>query len=132
MSGYMDIDIKELKKLKASLVKAKSRIREEAARVLDLNTNRMVGDIKMNTPVDTGLLRNSFERSLVKEEKEKLETEVATNIEYAPYVEYGHRKADGSGFVPGWFMVTAAEKRAQEKLDQDVSRLEKELRKAMR
>ena len=42
----------------------------------------------MLCPVDTGALRNSI-RSVVKEEGTGIVAEVVTNLEYAPYVEFG-------------------------------------------
>ncbi len=32
--------------------------------------------------------------------------EIINPVEYAPYVEYGHRTASGKGWVPGHFMLT--------------------------
>jgi hypoxanthine-guanine phosphoribosyltransferase len=42
-------------------------------------------EIKNRTPVVTGRLKGSF----VAERVKKLEHEVSTNVEYAPFVEYG-------------------------------------------
>lgn len=120
--GFLDIDIRELKKFKDSLEKLKSDTKREMAQLLDLNTNRMVADIKRNTPVDTGLLRNSFERTEIQGNEQGFQTEVSTNLEYAPYIEYGHRMK-GGGFVKGHFMVYEAEKRIQKRIDQDVRNL---------
>lgn len=51
--------------------------------------------------------------------------EVINPVEYASYVEFGHRTRDGKGWVPGKFMLTISE----EKLRQDIPGvLEKKLR----
>ena len=42
------------------------------------------GDAKLRTPVDTGNLRSSLNHTV-----EPTEATVGTNVEYAPYVEFG-------------------------------------------
>ena len=63
-----------------------------------------VGDVssiaKAKTPVDTGLLRNSWKRTGVMNGK----VEIYNNTEYANYVEYGHRTRNG-GYVKGRKML---------------------------
>lgn len=49
------------------------------------------------TAVDTGLLRNSITHQV---NKGKKEVYIGTNVEYAPYVELGHRLPNG-GHVAG-------------------------------
>ena len=55
----------------------------------------LVGEVKMNTPVDTGRLRESWQRSPVVDGR----TEVGNPTAYAAHVEYGHRQQVGR-FVP--------------------------------
>ena len=50
-------------------------------------------------PVDTGLLRNSITHAYNDEEDGKVTLLVGTNVEYAPYVELGHRQQPGR-YVP--------------------------------
>ncbi len=38
---------------------------------------------------------------------------IENNVEYAPYVEYGHRKRGGKGFVPGQRMLQISEQELQ-------------------
>lgn len=40
--------------------------------------------------------------------------EIVNPVEYASYVEYGHRTADHKGWVPGKFMMTISEQEIQE------------------
>lgn len=153
--ALLKIDTRQLKKHQESLKKAKKALQDEFKATLKLNANRMIADIKRNTPVDTGLLRNSFQADV---DEKKLEAEIGTDIEYAPYIEYGHRvtphwvpgKVKGNGqfeyqpgaetgiyvgktrFVKGHFMVTNAEKRAKTKLDRDVKKLLNRLEKALK
>lgn len=82
--------------------------------------------VKMNVPVDTGLLRNSITHAIAGKHAavttykadtpkkgqpasgsysgsapyEKNTVFIGTNVEYAPYVELGHKLPSG-GFVPG-------------------------------
>ena len=52
---------------------------------------------KMNTPVDTGRLRNTWERT----QPANCSIEVYNNAEYAAHVEYGHRQK--KRWVPGYW-----------------------------
>ena len=72
----------------------------------------LAGEVKMNTPVDTGRLRESWIRTPTVSGK----TEVGNATEYAAHVEYGHRQKVGrfvpaigkrlkQGFVPGQTML---------------------------
>ena len=40
--------------------------------------------------------------------------EIVNPVEYASYVEYGHRTPDHQGWVPGRFMLTLSEQEIQE------------------
>ena len=52
------------------------------------------GYAKDECPVDTGRLRNSIAHKVVSSEKSVY---IGTNVEYAPYVEYGERAAHQTG-----------------------------------
>ena len=62
------------------------------------------GYAKEECPVDTGRLRNSISSKVIEDEKAVY---IGTNVEYAPYVEYGTGKyADnGQGRQTPWFYV---------------------------
>jgi HK97 gp10 family phage protein len=53
------------------------------------------GLAKQACPVDTGRLRSSIKYTKTAD----LECTVGTNVNYAPYIEYGH-KSRGSSYVP--------------------------------
>ena len=55
----------------------------------------LLGEVKANTPVDSGRLRESWERAPVVDGK----TEVGNPTEYVASVEYGHRQQVGR-YVP--------------------------------
>lgn len=48
--------------------------------------------VKKNTPVDTGNLRSSINTQLFAKKSDRTEAVVGTNVEYAPFVEFGTRK----------------------------------------
>lgn len=52
------------------------------------------GYAKDNCPVDTGRLRNSIAHKVVDSEKAVY---IGTNVEYAPYVEYGDKATHKTG-----------------------------------
>lgn len=52
------------------------------------------GYAKENCPVDTGRLRNSIAHQVVESEKAVY---IGTNVEYAPYVEYGDNATHKTG-----------------------------------
>lgn len=59
------------------------------------------GYAKLNTPVDTGALRNSISNKVVEEDGE-LVCYIGTNMEYAPYIEYGTGKYYTGGRKTPW------------------------------
>lgn len=77
----IDAIIKDLDKKGKSIVPA-------IKKGLTRTTNKCKAEAKENCPVDTGLLRESI-HSEIKEKYNQVEGEVSTNLEYAPYVEFG-------------------------------------------
>lgn len=53
-----------------------------------------VGHAKEDTPVDTGRLRNSEDYAV-----EGNDVYIGTNVEYAPYIEFGHGNYSGVHFL---------------------------------
>ena len=107
-----------------ALGKLEKDFRSASNSLLEETANLAVAEAQLRTPVDTGTLRRSIARSDVKD----YEVEVGTSIEYARYVEEGHRIGT-SGFVPGVFMlrdgVTIAEIRFKvlaKKLFEDITK----------
>jgi HK97 gp10 family phage protein len=62
-------------------------------------------DTKAETPVDTGNLRNSFTNDVRASEKAVY---IGSNVEYAPYIEYGHRYGTSGNFYAGKHMLQNA------------------------
>lgn len=93
-----------------ALGKLEKEFEDKSVSLLEETGDLAVAETQMRTPIDTGTLRRSITRSNVLD----YEVKIGTSIEYARYVEEGH-KSGYSGFVPGVFMlrdgVTIAEKR---------------------
>lgn len=129
--GNLKFDKKELEKLQKQLEelekgKARDKFFEDCAKEL---AARLLSLVKPKTPVGVyddpsrkgGTLRRgwtggkntdaeAFARSLNVEKSGKTYTiTVENNVEYAPYVEYGHRTRGGKGFVQGKRMLETSE-----------------------
>ena len=52
------------------------------------------GYVQLLTPVDTGRLRNSISHKVIGDT-----AYIGTNVEYAPYVEFGHHSYQGAHFL---------------------------------
>lgn len=53
-----------------------------------------------------GTLRRGWTIGEVVKDSAYYQIEIINPVEYAPYVEYGHRTANGKSWVPGHFMLT--------------------------
>jgi hypothetical protein len=89
-------------------------IRELAARLLR--------KAKLRTPVGTypvksgrkgGTLRRGWTVGKVRRGGGVVTIEIYNPVEYAPYVEFGHRTRDHAGWVDGRFMLTISEQELQ-------------------
>lgn len=108
--GAVKVDIKQLKALRARLEKlehsaARQTLCEDCAKAL---AARLLSLVKKRTPVDTGHLRRNWAATTVEKHGDTYTVTVFNPVEYAPYVEYGHR-TPGGGFVKGQFMLTLSE-----------------------
>ncbi len=56
-----------------------------------------------------GTLRKGWKAGEIRKEGNVYKVEISNNVEYAPYVEYGHRTPSHRGWVPGKFMLTISE-----------------------
>ncbi|WP_039237542.1 HK97 gp10 family phage protein [Clostridium sp. K25] len=61
--------------------------------------------IKKRTPVDSGHLRRNWQVGNVEKRGNAYVVEIFNNIEYASFVNNGHRTRDHKGWVEGRFMV---------------------------
>ena len=130
--GNLKFDKKELEKLQKQLEeleKGKARdkffedcAKEMAARLLSLvihktpegvypnDSSRKGGNLRRGWTGGKNTDAEAFAKSLEIEKSGNTYTiTVENNVEYAPYVEYGHRTRGGKGFVPGKHMLETSE-----------------------
>lgn len=84
-------------------------------------TARLLSRTIRRTPVDTSTLRKGWTGGVERNPREYVEGITVTKrgdvyeiivenpVEYALYVEYGHRTRNGTSWVPGRFMLTISE-----------------------
>jgi hypothetical protein len=61
-----------------------------------------------------GTLRRGWTIGEIQHSGNMYKIEIINPIEYAPYVEYGHRTANHKGWVKGQFMMTISEKEIEQ------------------
>jgi len=133
MARYGKLNIKELKKFQEDLQKlqdpdafVEACAKELAARLLAKVIKRTpVGQYPKGSGKMGGTLRRGwtgqkrgsatdYANSLAIEHIGSLyKIDIINPVEYASYVEYGHRTADHSGWVNGQFMMTISEQELQ-------------------
>ena len=121
MGRWGKCDYRELKKLDERL-KQLSEIdidrlcRETAERIAQILLNK----VKKRTPVHIGALRDAWTILPIEKHGEQYTVTIINNLEYASYVEYGHRQTQGryvpalgkclkASWVKGRFMLTISE-----------------------
>lgn len=114
-SRWMDVDFSSFKQWSEQIDKA---VREDAAQKLSEQVlmelaNRVLRRTKQKTPVDTGHLRRNWMLGSVTRHGDYMEIEIYNNVEYAEFIEYGHRKRKG-GFLQGRYMLTLSMKEIEE------------------
>jgi hypothetical protein len=88
----------------ASAVKAKVIIEKHMRDIAGMAVNQ----VKKNTYVVSGKLRRSWSASGVKTAGNAVTVDIFNNVEYAPFIEFGHRVVRGGrtvGYVAGQFML---------------------------
>lgn len=116
----MKIDTKVLKDYRNSLGKFKRVADEIFMEATYEVAGRVFRATVKNTPVDTGFLRESWNIDDVKKKGSFYEIEISNYVEYASYVEYGHRIVRGGntlGWKDGVFMLTISEKNLEKVMD---------------
>jgi hypothetical protein len=106
-------ELVEFRKKVEALNESRDPFIEAAAKEL---AARLLSKVKKRTPVGVyphkvgGNLRRNWEVKPIRKEGNVYIVEIANPTEYAPYVEYGHRTSNHTGWVPGRFMMTISEK----------------------
>jgi len=89
--------------------------KELAARLLRMvKKDTPVGIYPKSTGKKGGTLRRGWTVGNIRKEGNNYIVEVVNPVEYASYVEYGHRTRDHKGWVDGRFMMTISENKLKE------------------
>lgn len=127
----MGVEIKGLDELLERLDEAQTD--EFCTQIVKDVSARLIDGAKKLTPVRTGYLRRGFTGGKEADGAAFMSTETVTktgrvfhytlinSVEYAPYVEYGHRKVNG-GAVEGRHMLSKAEQQVNLELDDFVAK----------
>lgn len=95
-------EIKRLDELSKKLNSLSDDLTKEIQRVINKYGAMLIRDVKLNTPVDSGELRRSWQSK-----KGHLYYSVYNNVHYGIYIEFGHRTRGGN-VVEGRYMLTKA------------------------
>lgn len=88
----------------------KSALQAKKNMALEIIGGKAESYAKKLCPVDTGNLRNSITHQQYDDNTEM----IGTSVEYAPYVELGHRKPNGGHVAPKPYLRPAAENHSEE------------------
>lgn len=123
MGRAIRVNIKGLAELKQNLVEQQKQmdtyIRLLASDIAALLLRKVI----KRTPVGVyphktgGNLRRGWTVGEVVKTNNGYEVEVINSVEYASYVEYGHRTKNHKGWVPGRFMLTISENEIRDNLE---------------
>lgn len=119
--GNVKVNLKDLEKLRDRFEKLNNQIPDFIKELTNEIAGRLLRGAKKNTPVDNGILRRGWTIGEIVETENGYTVEVINPVEYARYVEYGHRTSNHKGWVKGQFMLTIAKKDLESNLEKVVS-----------
>ncbi|MEA4972924.1 MAG: HK97 gp10 family phage protein [Candidatus Metalachnospira sp.] len=97
------VDFKELKQFQKNLEKMRADTDKINTEIVKELAARVLREVKQKTPAVTGELRRNWKVGQAVKKDNYYEVEIYNHVEYAPYVEYGHRQvAKGKKKVSGW------------------------------
>ena len=111
------MEIQGLDEFTKTLNNASNNFEKEASKKLDTIASKLISKVKLKTPVDSGLLRRSWQPKKIN----NLERLVFNNVKYASHVNYGHRTRGGKSFVDGVYMLEKSVKEIESELDKEFS-----------
>lgn len=111
------MEIEGLNELVDTLENASNNFEKEAGKKLDVIASKLVAKTKLKTPVDSGLLRRSWQPKKIS----NLERLVFNSCRYGQFVNYGHRTRNGKSFVDGVYMLEKSVKEIETELDKEFS-----------
>ena len=111
------MEVKGLDKFTKTLNNASNNFEKEANKKLDIIASKLIAKVKLKTPVDSGLLRRSWQSKKIN----NLERLVFNNVKYASHVNYGHRTRGGKSLIEGVYMLEKTVKEIEQELNKDFS-----------
>ena len=116
------MELKGFKEFDKILDEIKTKAPQATERFLMLQAEELKKDVKELTPVDTGTLKNSWQRENGKRLTGKTFSQIVFSMtNYAAHVEYGHRIGrNKTKFVRGRFMLRTAVAMRQIKFYKDL------------
>ena len=115
-------DVSELEAFKNNLQGLQDQTDSIIIEALEEIVAREIRMVKKGTPVDTGILRKAWRITDIKKAGSSFEVSVYNNMDYADYVEFGHRTRDHKNWVPGKFMLTVSERQIEKVMEEIVDR----------
>lgn len=114
MARWGRVDYRKLKQLQERMQKLEKIELEKFCEAMAKEiAARLLAKVVKRTPVGQyddgrvgGTLRRGWQVGEIKKKGDIYEIEVFNPVEYAPYVEFGHRTRNHRGWVPGRFMMT--------------------------
>lgn len=95
-----------------------SKVRPFIEKSLENVGEQALRQLKTNTPVDTGNLRRGWVSEGSSYGDGGWQVKLANHVEYAYFVENGHRTRGGNGWVPGQFFMKRSTETIQRQLPQ--------------
>lgn len=117
MANWGQVDFSELVALRDKFQNLQNIIDDFCIQVTKEIAQIVIDNAIKRTPVDTSKLVKAWNTENLKKEGTIYKIEIVNPIEYAEFVEFGHRKKNGKGWVKGSFMLTIAERDLQRNLD---------------
>ena len=116
------MELKGFKEFDKILIEIKEKAPQATGRFLMLQAEELKKDVKELTPVDTGTLKNSWQRENGKRLTGNTFSQIVFSMtNYSHFVEYGHRIGrNKSKFVRGRFMLRTAVAMRQIKFYKDL------------
>lgn len=101
-------------------IQALYEIAQRELRIAKKNTP--VGDYPEGSGKVGGTLRRGWAITDITKTEDGYLIKVKNDVDYASYVEFGHRTRDHAKWVDGYFMMTIAESKVKAKIDEIVER----------
>lgn len=116
MSKLGNFEFDELLKLQQNLRRMQREFPDFVEECIREVALRLLAKTIARTPVDTGHLRRNWQVTAVRRVGTSYQVDLYNPVEYAKYVEFGHRTRSGAGWVEGQFMLTISERELMREL----------------